>query len=407
MTRLAERILVIDQHAEEGACLVEYLVEKGYDVKWVESTEKAHQVVSEFTPDLIFADVASDDVARIPVINNAFLDVPTVVISEVSSAGDVVACLRKGAADFILKPVKDFASVDKVIDKILENVRLSIQNAKLQQQLEAGNKKLKEGLTELETDQKAALQVQLKMLPKPSREINSFHFAHVIKPSLYLSGDFVDYFNLDEDRVLFYFADVSGHGASSSFITVLLKNLTMRLKRNYRRGSSDELSCPDRFLKRMNQELLASDLGKHVTVFVGLLDKRSRELVYSVGGHFPLPIILGDGQAKYLDGKGMAVGLFPEPQFNVYRQEVPEMFQITVFSDGILEIMPGKTLIDKEKLLLDVVSTEHREIESLLSSLGLDDIDELPDDIAVLTVSNVADFHTKVSTGIVNQPINN
>lgn len=205
-------------------------------------------------------------------------------------------------------------------------------------------------------------------------------------PSLYLSGDFLDYFNLDERRSLFYFADVSGHGASSAFVTVLLKNLTMRLKRNFKRGSSDELSCPNNFLKRVNQELLASELGKHVTVFAGILDETSQELRYSVGGHFPMPAYCAEGQAEYLSGKGMAVGLFPEPEFEVYQKKITPEFCITVFSDGILEVMPGETLSDKEQLLLDVVEKNRTGVAELFSSLGLDDLKEIPDDIAILSV---------------------
>ena len=68
-----------------------------------------------------------------------------------------------------------------------------------------------------------ALKVQMKMLPENDQVIEGIYFEHLIKPSLYLSGDFLDYFKLDNDRVLFYFADVSGHGASSAFVTVLLK----------------------------------------------------------------------------------------------------------------------------------------------------------------------------------------
>jgi sigma-B regulation protein RsbU (phosphoserine phosphatase) len=57
-----------------------------------------------------------------------------------------------------------------------------------------------------------------------------------------------------------------------------------------------------------------------------------------------------------------------------------------VFSDGILEVLHNETLKDKENLLLDVVSKAQGAIESILTSMGLDDIDELPDDIAVMTV---------------------
>jgi sigma-B regulation protein RsbU (phosphoserine phosphatase) len=386
MSSLADRILVIDHQKEDRLRLSDYLVAKGYLVQSVSTIQQATLLVDGEPPDLIFADITNNEIKEIPFLERDAFPASLVIVSETKLAGDVVACLRAGAADFILKPVQDYSSVDHVIHRILDKIRLAKLNRRLHKELEEGNKKLSAGIHELRADQKAGLQVQLKMLPEASKEIHGFHFDHQIKPSLYLSGDFLDYFNLDQHRSLFYFADVSGHGASSAFVTVLLKNLTMRLKRNLKRSSSDELSCPDQFLRRVNQELLTTDLGKHVTIFVGIIDKRKRELIYAIGGHFPLPILTNGGKSEYLEGKGMAVGLFPAPTFNVYKKDLPKGFKITVFSDGILEVITGPTLMDKEKLLLDVVSQEQRGIESLFSSLGLDDIDDLPDDIAVLTI---------------------
>jgi len=63
-----------------------------------------------------------------------------------------------------------------------------------------------------------------------------------------------------------YIADVSGHGASSAFVTVLLKNLTSRLRRDLRRGFNDEIMHPELSLQRINSELLDTGLGKHVTI---------------------------------------------------------------------------------------------------------------------------------------------
>jgi serine phosphatase RsbU (regulator of sigma subunit) len=40
-----------------------------------------------------------------------------------------------------------------------------------------------------------------------------------------LSGDFVDYFPIDDRHFAFYLADVSGHGAASAFLAVMLKTL--------------------------------------------------------------------------------------------------------------------------------------------------------------------------------------
>lgn len=388
MLSVAERVLVIDRHDADLARLAEYLSAKGYFVQSAATIDEANRIASDIPPDLIFADISNDEIPEILLMKQDSSPIPLVIVSETKKARDVVACLRAGASDFILKPVDDYLNVDQVISGILDKIQLAKLNTRLYKQLEEGNLKLHDGIQELQADQKAGLQVQLKMLPAPEKQIQGFYFDHCVKPSLYLSGDFLDYFRLDSRRSLFYFADVSGHGASSAFVTVLLKNLTMRLKRNLKRGSSDEITSPERFLKRVNQELIATDLGKHVTIFVGILDQKRRELVYSVGGQYPMPIITDAGQSEYLEGKGSAVGIFPDPSFNTYTKVLPRKFRITVFSDGILEIIPGATLNDKEKLLLDVVSREQRGIESLFSSLGLDDIDELPDDIAVLTVSD-------------------
>ena len=397
MSNLADRILVIDHQREDRLRLSDYLIAKGYMVQTASTIQQAVLLAEETPPDLIFADISNDEIKTIPFIDRETFPASLVIVSETKTSGDVVACLREGAADFILKPVLDYSSVDHVIARILDKIRLAKLNRRLHKELEEGNKKLSAGIQELRADQKAGLQIQLKMLPAAKKEIHGLCFDHRIKPSLYLSGDFLDYFNLDQHRSLFYFADVSGHGASSAFITVLLKNLTMRLKRNLKRNSSDELSCPDQFLQRVNQELLTTDLGKHVTIFVGIIDRKRMELTYAIGGHFPLPILTSAGQSEYLEGKGMAVGLFPEPRFNVYKKNLPEGFRITVFSDGILEVIEGPALKDKEKLLLDVVSQEQRGIESLFSSLGLDGIDDLPDDIAVLTISDTAKSAEKVN----------
>jgi phosphoserine phosphatase RsbU/P len=390
MSGLAGRILVIDRNEVDLRRLTEYLAGKGYVVHGARTLQQAREIAATHPPDLVFADVTNAEIPHIPLHYSHSLLAPLVVVSYTEKAGDVVACLRKGAADYILKPVRDFASVDDVIHRILDKIRLAKLNQRLQLELEEGNRKLRAGIQELRADQKAGLQVQLRMLPPTPKVIHDVHFEHSVRPSLYLSGDFLDYFNLDDDKLLFYFADVSGHGASSAFVTVLLKNLAMRLRRNFKRGSSDEISCPAKFLKRVNQELLTTDLGKHVTIFAGVIDRQHKTLTYAVGGHFPLPILCGAGQAEYLSGKGVAVGLLPEPEFDVHTRALPDGFQITVFSDGILEVIAGPGLQDKENLLLDVVSAQPRGIESLLSSLGLDEIEALPDDIAVLTVSDAA-----------------
>ena len=62
-----------------------------------------------------------------------------------------------------------------------------------------------------------------------------------------------------------------------------------------------------------------------------------------------------------------------------------------MFSDGILEVLPQKTLKEKEDYLLSVISEGATTAEALMSRLNLEDIHETPDDIALLVLANTTE----------------
>ncbi|MDO6804635.1 hypothetical protein Q4595_19455, partial [Wenyingzhuangia sp. 1_MG-2023] len=147
------------------------------------------------------------------------------VVSGGGVMDDVVQALRMGADDFLVKPILDLEMLHHAIKRALERVELETENTAYREYLEKTNAELRHGLEELRTDQMAGRQIQMRMLPD-SLNYNGLCCDHRIFPSLMLSGDFLDYFELGEHLLVFYIADVSGHGSSSAFVTVLLKNLT-------------------------------------------------------------------------------------------------------------------------------------------------------------------------------------
>ena len=44
-------------------------------------------------------------------------------------------------------------------------------------------------------------------------------------------------------------------------------------------------------MSRVNSELLETAIGKHLTLFMGIIDMQTRTLQYSLGAHFPMPIL--------------------------------------------------------------------------------------------------------------------
>ena len=391
MTSRTERILIIDADEQARSDLSRYLEARGFYVTGYPDLSAARCLFNDVIPDVIFADLSPEairDLSRR--LDQAESFTPIVACTTSSSSCEVVQLLRAGAADVVLKPCNDDkCALDDVIGKLLDRVRVNRLNQLYRQELEDANRDLRSGISELRADQNAGRKVQLKMLPDHKLELSGLHVDHLIKPSLYLSGDFLDYFRLTEDKVLVYIADVSGHGASSAFVTVLLKNLTNRLQRNLRRQSSDDILHPERFLERINSELLDTGLGKHVTVFVGIITISERILNYAVGAHFPMPILsFLDGETRFLEGSGLPVGLFEAPEWELYQVKLDRPFRMLLFSDGILEVIPAKSLDEKEKTLLELVSGGSHTIASLSDALGLGKISELPDDIAIVSVTD-------------------
>jgi sigma-B regulation protein RsbU (phosphoserine phosphatase) len=246
-------------------------------------------------------------------------------------------------------------------------------------------------LKELQDDQQAAYQLQKRILPEPHQKIDGFKYDYALMPSLVASGDFVDVISIDDHRTLFYVADVSGHGTSSALITVLLKNLTFRLLRNHRRDSSHDILSPLNTVQRMNIELCALELDKHLTIFCGLIDSASNRLTYTVGGHHPMPILKTKTSTAFLEGKGMPVGLLLGAHFEEYSIAIDDVFSLTIMSDGVLELLPEGTIEKKESSILEWVDTHYLTLASF-SEFVFEETDienGLPDDITIMSVSRV------------------
>jgi len=385
---MATSVMVIDDDSTVRDSMVAFLTDYDYQVIPATSSEQALSILSESQPDAVLCDLkmpGMHGIELLEIIKKRYPSLPVIVVSGAGVMDDVVRALRLGADDFLVKPILDLEVLHHSLSKALQRTRLEADNQAYREHLEITNRELKRGLDELRADQLAGRQAQLRMLPDPL-EYEGIHCQHEIYPSLLLSGDFLDYFELGEDRLVFYIADVSGHGASSAFVTVLLKNLTYRLRRNMQRGSSDDLLYPAQVLERINSELLASELEKHLTMFYGVINTRTLEMHYSVGGHFPMPVLLDNNGGRYLEGRGMPVGLFGEAEYQEHTIQLDKTFALLLFSDGILEIMKEATLNDKEAQLLELAVESRGDLAVIASELGAGTNGELPDDIALMAV---------------------
>ncbi|MFI8383850.1 two-component system response regulator RssB [Pseudomonas sp. NPDC079086] len=390
MHKTSATLLIIDDDDVVRASLAAYLEDSGFHVLQAANGLQGLEVFDAESPDLVICDLRMpqvDGLELIRRINALQVETPVIVVSGAGVMSDAVEALRLGAADYLIKPLADLAVLEHSVRRALDRANLRLENQRYRDELETANRELQASLHLLQEDQNAGRQVQMNMLPVTPWQADGLNFAHQIIPSLYLSGDFVDYFRVDDSRIAFYLADVSGHGASSAFITVLLKFMTTRLLYESRRGGNLPDFKPSEVLGHINRGLINCKLGKHVTMLGGVIDQANNRLTYSIGGHLPLPVLYSDGQAHYLEGRGLPVGLFVEAEYSDLELELPEAFSLTLLSDGILDLLPGDTLKDKETLLPQLISSAAGTLDGLRKAFGLANLGDMPDDIALLVLS--------------------
>ncbi|WP_426149628.1 two-component system response regulator RssB [Pseudomonas sp. DC3000-4b1] len=390
MQNSSATLLIIDDDDVVRASLAAYLEDSGFHVLQANNGLRGLEMFEQAQPDLVICDLRMPQVGGLDIIRQIGergAGVPVIVVSGAGVMSDAVEALRLGAADYLIKPLEDLAVLEHSVHRALDRSRLMRENQRYREKLETANRELEASLHLLQEDQNAGRQVQMNMLPVNPWVTGAFRFEHQIIPSLYLSGDFVDCFRVDEQRVAFYLADVSGHGASSAFVTVLLKFMTTRLMFESRRNGLMPHFRPSDVLSHINRGLINCKLGKHVTMVGGVIDEQSGTLTYSIGGHLPLPVLFDGAQSRYLEGRGLPVGLFDEASYSNHEIALPERFSLTLFSDGILDLLPGDTLKDKEAALPEIVKAAGGSLDGLRQKFGLATLGEMPDDIAMLVLS--------------------
>lgn len=390
MHKVSATLLIIDDDEVVRESLAAYLEDSNFKVLQALNGLQGLQIFESEQPDLVICDLRMpqiDGLELIRRIRQTASETPIIVLSGAGVMSDAVEALRLGAADYLIKPLEDLAVLEHSVRRALDRAYLRVENQRYRDKLEAANRELQASLNLLQEDQNAGRQVQMNMLPVTPWSIEGLEFSHRIIPSLYLSGDFVDYFRVDERCVAFYLADVSGHGASSAFVTVLLKFMTTRLLYESRRNGTLPEFKPSEVLAHINRGLINTKLGKHVTMLGGVIDLEKNSLTYSIGGHLPLPVLFVEGQAGYLEGRGLPVGLFDDATYDDRVMELPPSFSLSLFSDGILDVLPGATLKEKEASLPEQVAAAGGTLDGLRQVFGLANLAEMPDDIALLVLS--------------------
>lgn len=207
----------------------------------------------------------------------------------------------------------------------------------------------------IEGEMRAAHEIQRGMLETADKVFRApgFEAFALMEAARDVGGDFYDVMELPGGRRALVVGDVSGKGASAA----LLMAVSLTLVRN---ALTDGFS-PAQLIKKVNDQIAARNPAcMFVTLWVGVFDPATGELVYANGGHCPPLGVRFAGSTprlRRLDGvSGPLVGALDGADYVEFKTTVEADESILVYSDGVSEAMNDKRELFGDDRIASVLS---------------------------------------------------
>jgi len=179
---------------------------------------------------------------------------------------------------------------------------------------------------------KIAREVQTMLFPKslPNNQEVAVHASYI--PHSSIGGDYYDCVEIDQDQFLFCVADVSGKGVPAS---LLMSNFQAGL-RTILRQTTDLVKV----VKELNYLIYKNAIAeKFITSFLGIFNRKTRELHYVNAGHNAPVMLYEDNSCHLLTEGSTMLGIFDElPFISLSTFQVPPKSILLCYTDGLTEV---------------------------------------------------------------------
>jgi two-component system, OmpR family, alkaline phosphatase synthesis response regulator PhoP len=137
--KLGGHILIIDDEASLRQTLARILQRAGFEVTTASNGKDGLTLVHEHPFDLLYLDIRMPDVSGLELlksIHTKFPDLPVILFTAQPDLNSAVEALRRGATDYLLKPLKPQTVIDRT-QAILSDRQKERRRRELQRQIDA------------------------------------------------------------------------------------------------------------------------------------------------------------------------------------------------------------------------------------------------------------------------------
>lgn len=326
------KILSVDDETDLELLLSQYFRRKirngEYEFFFAHNGLEALQVLLKH-PDIsiILSDInmpEMDGLTLLAKINE--MRIPSLKCIMVSAYGDmdnIRQAMNGGAFDFATKPI-DLDDLQRTIDKAVEQIEYirSAQKEHVQ-------------LVDIQTDLSVAREIQHAILPRTfdlklpdADNVNIYASMLAAKD---VGGDFYDFFPIDDHRIAFTIADVSGKGVPAAIFMAVSRTLIKAT------GIQDKPT--NECMSTVNNILCDESVGSmFVTVFYGIYDLQTGQITFTNAGHNPPYILKADGQVEVVKSPcNLVLGAVPDMPFSCDTMKLDPGDTLYMFTDGVTE----------------------------------------------------------------------
>lgn len=327
------RLLVVDDDAMNSDLLRERLEVEGYQVATAANGREALDRLKVEKFDLVLLDMVMPELDGYQVLRKIKADeqlrqIPVIMISGLDDLNSVAKCIEHGADDYLPKPYKPVL-LQARINSCLEKKRLHEQEQATYLALVESQKHLAAELAE-------AADYVKSLLPQLMTGDVTTEWRFI--PSTQLGGDSFGYHWLDDNHLAMYLLDVCGHGVGAALLSISAMNVL----RSCALPDTD-FRDPAKVLMGLNETFqMDRHNNMYFTIWYGVFNKSTRQIVHARGGHPPAILLTGDSRLTArpveLKAPGMVIGSMPGVPYKNLMAEVGAFGQLYLFSDGVYEI---------------------------------------------------------------------
>ncbi|MDG2424601.1 MAG: SpoIIE family protein phosphatase [Phycisphaerales bacterium] len=236
----------------------------------------------------------------------------------------------------------------------------------------------------MESDLSAAREAQHFMLPPSRGVVGSLPYAMQFQPGRYASGDLFDVIPLPDGRVGFGVGDVSGKGIGAAILMAAAQSHIHSVL--MREGD------PTAAATAVNEYVLAhSAVNRFISLWLGVLDPVSLELIYVDAGHGHWALCDAEGNAaSERIAAHPPIGIDSDTSFEANQLQCKPGTRIVVMTDGVVE-QPREDQeqfgMDRALAVLEKCTSPAEDVESLHAAVcEFAKTDQLADDTTIASI---------------------